>query len=200
MISTRRAGRCNAAWQAVFLALALALAAPAGQAAELEGVRLPDRLDFAGVALKLNGIGLRTFSLLRIGVYVGGLYLEQPSHDGEAILNSPQTKVLVLHFIRDASADRVRDAWREGFATDCVAPCHLRTGEVDRILAAVPDLHKGDVVVLAYTPDYVSVTVNGIEYGRTSDRPLMRVLLATFIGPHPPTERLKRELLGGPHE
>lgn len=188
--------RCRAAAVAL-AAMSLFMIAHPASAAELEGVRMPDTIEVEGTKLHLNGIGLRTFSLFEVQVYIAGLYLTHPSRDSEAILDSPDIKVLDVHFIHDASADRVRDAWQEGFDSDCVAPCHLPPDDLAKFLATVPALRKGDISRLIYTKDWVSISVNGKELGRVTNPAFRRVLLATFIGKHPPTERLKRELLAG---
>lgn len=191
-------------WRANGLAacvlLGLCMAAPAARAAELEGVRMPDSIEVSGKHLVMNGIGLRTFSFLKLGIYVAALYLEQRSHDARAIMDSPGTKVIDIHFIHDADAERVRTAWREGFDQDCSDACHLPRADVEAFLAAVPDLHQGDICRMLYTQDFVSIAVNGRVLGKVTQPAFMRVLLATFLGPHPPTERLKRELLGGTHD
>ena len=51
---------------------------------ELAGVTLPDTLKAGDRTLKLNGLGLRKKSIVK--VYVGGLYLESPSKDAGAVL------------------------------------------------------------------------------------------------------------------
>ena len=56
------------AFQAVLL-----LFASVAAAAELDGVAMPDMQDVAGYHLVLNGVGLRTYSLLRVHIYVVGL-------------------------------------------------------------------------------------------------------------------------------
>ena len=43
------------------------------QAAELDGVQLPDTLQVDGKTLHLNGFGLRTYSILGIHIYVADL-------------------------------------------------------------------------------------------------------------------------------
>ncbi len=189
----------RAAAVCVLIVLGFLFALPL-RAAELEGVRMPDKIVAAGTNLILNGIGLRTFSLFKVPVYVAGLYLQQPSHDAEAILDSRAVKVIDVHFVHDASAERVRDAWREGFETDCQSPCALPPDQVAKFLATVPALNAGDTSMLVYAPDYVTIAVNGVVLGKVTHPQFMRVLLATFIGPHPPTARLKRELLGLPKE
>ncbi|MFL5199028.1 MAG: chalcone isomerase family protein, partial [Microvirga sp.] len=57
----------------VFRALALLLLAATAQGAELEGVRLDDRVQVDGQALELNGMAVRTRYYFK--VYVAGLYL-----------------------------------------------------------------------------------------------------------------------------
>ena len=182
---------------AAFAALLASSPLP-GFAAKLDGVTLPDSTEVQGVKLHLNGIGLRTFSILKIHVYVAGLYLEHPSHDAQAILDSPEVKVMEIRFVHDASPERVRNAWQEGFDQNCDTPCRVPPEEFAKFLAASPGLHKGDVSTIVYTREAATISVNGKVLGSISDPAFMRVLLATFIGPHPPTERLKRELLALP--
>jgi hypothetical protein len=172
------------------------LATPAGAAATLDGVSLPETATLGATELRLNGIALRTYSWLRIRIYVAGLYLERPSRDAEAILRSPEKKLLVVRFIHDVDAEEARKAWREGFDDNCRAPCRLAPADVARFLAAVPAMRSGDRSTLAFTPAGVSITLNGQTLGMISDPMFARAVLATFIGPHPPTERLKRGLLG----
>jgi hypothetical protein len=50
---------------------------------------------------------------------------------------------------------------------------------------------------LLFTSRGVDVTFNGRPLGDITDRHFAETLLATFIGPVPPTAQLKRELLGG---
>ena len=66
-------------------------------------------------------------------------------------------------------------------------------------MAAHPHLcgRAGDRSTLAFTPAGLSITINGRTVGTISDRIFARAVLSTFIGPDPPTARLKRELLGG---
>lgn len=171
------------------------VAATAG-AAVLDGISLPETGTLGGTELRLNGIALRTYSWLRIHIYVAGLYLEHPTHDAEAILDSPGKKLLVVRFVHDVSAEDARRAWQEGFDGNCHPPCRLAPADVARFLAAVPAMRAGDHSTLAFTPGGVSITLNGQTVGTISNPMFARAVLATFIGPDPPTARLKRELLG----
>jgi hypothetical protein len=165
-------------------------------AAELDGVSMPDTQFVHGRAMPLNGIGLRTYSLFLIHIYVAGLYLEWRSDNAEAILHSPETKLLDIKFLHDVTADQARTAWREGFEGNCKLPCRLDPDEVAQFLAAVPPIRRGDESVLEFTASGVEVTTNGQRTGSITDPHFAQVILATFIGASPPTPRLKRELLG----
>jgi len=89
-----------------------------------------------------------------------------------------------------------RTAWREGFDQNCVAPCRLAPDEVERFLAAVPPMRKGDSFSILFTGDGAEIAANGHPVGHIPNRGFATAVLATFIGPQPPTERLKQELLG----
>jgi hypothetical protein len=176
--------------------LAVALIALSAHAADLDGVSLPDIRTVNGTPLRLNGIGLRTFSILGVHIYVAGLYLEQRSENPDAILQSPGVKLIDMRFLRDVPANDARDAWMDGFNQNCRAPCSLDPLEVHRFLSAVPPVHQGDSAALLFTEGRLQITFNGRLMGDITDRHFATVILTTFIGPVPPTPRLKRELLG----
>jgi hypothetical protein len=169
------------------------------QAEELDGVQLPDTLQVDGKTLHLNGFGLRTYSMLRIHIYVVGLYLEHLSTDAHEIIASPETKLLNIRFEHNVSADKARKAWREGLENNCRAPCRLDPKEVARFLDAVPAMHVDDNYSLLFTQDGVIVRVSGRQIGMISQPRFAEAMLATFLGPAPASLRLKQDLLRG-HE
>ena len=174
----------------------LAVFASVASAATYDDVTVPDRQVVEGTNLLLNGIGLRTASIFNIHVYVAALYVEHPSIDPEAILRSPERKILALHFVHDVEADVARQAWLEGFNRTCQAPCRLPQPELARFLASVRSVHHGDVATFVFGQDGVAVLLNKQPIGKVSDPNFVQVILAMFIGPAPASERLKQELLG----
>lgn len=166
------------------------------QAGELDGVAMPDAIQVAGSQMHLNGIGLRTYSFLGIRVYIAGLYLERRTDNSDAILQSSERKLLSIRFLRDVDAEKGQQAWRDGLRDNCKAPCSLDPKGVERFLAEIPNVHKGDESTLLFTPRGVNITMNGRPIGDIADPHFAQIMLATFIGPSPPTPRLKRELLG----
>lgn len=166
------------------------------RAAELDGIAMPDMQVADGTRMRLNGIGLRTYSVFGIHIYVAGLYLERTNNNPDAILRSSERKLLDIRFLRDVDAEDARRAWQNGFNENCKAPCHLDPHDVERFLASVPSIHAGDETSLFFTPRGVDVKFNGRSMGDIADPHFAETMLATFIGPVPPTPRLKRELLG----
>ncbi len=166
------------------------------RAAELNGISMPDTQLVDGEKLLLNGIGLRTYSVFRIRIYVAGLYLQQRSDDPQTILHSKGAKLLQIHFLRNVTAGEARTAWRNGFENNCQPPCHLSSDDVRQFLAAVPAVHEGDESRLVFTSRGVDVWIDGHLLGRIADPHFAEVILSTFIGPVPPTQQLKRQLLG----
>ena len=183
------------AFHAAFLLFAsMAMAA----AAELGGVAMPDTQAVAGYHLVLNGVGLRTYSILRVHIYVAGLYLDHRSSDADAILNSSRPKLLRFVFVRDVDAGDARKSWREALDRNCPAPCRLPADSVARFLAAIPSVHNGDTNTLLFTDRGLEFFINGRSAGRVADPDFVRVILATFIGPNPTSEEVKAGLLGAP--
>jgi hypothetical protein len=180
----------------LILAAAILATLSVAHAADLDGVSMPEMRMVNGTPVHLNGIGLRTFSVLGIRIYVAGLYLERRSDNPDAILHSPESKLLDIRFLRDVDAEDAREAWKESFEQNCKAPCYLDPRDEQRFLAAVPSVHKGDDSTLLFTSNGVHVTFNGRSMGDIADPHFAELMLTTFIGPVPPTPRLKRELLG----
>jgi Chalcone isomerase-like len=180
----------------LFLAVVIVVTLSVAHAADLEGVSMPDTRVVDGVQMRLNGIGLRTYSVLGIRIYVAGLYLERRSGDPNTIIHSQQRKLLDIRFLRDVGAADAQTAWQESFEQNCKSPCYLDPHDLQRFLTAVPSTHKGDDSTLLFTSEGVHVTFNGRPMGDIPDPQFAELMLATFIGAVPPTPRLKRELLG----
>jgi hypothetical protein len=180
----------------LILAAATLVILSVAHAADLDGVSMPDTRVVNGTQMHLNGIGLRTFSLLGIRIYVAGLYLERRSDNPDAILHSPETKLLDIRFLRDVDAEDARNSWQESFEQNCKTPCYLDPRDIQRFLAAVPSVRKGNDSTLLFTSKGVHITFNGRRIGDIADPHFAELMLATFIGAVPPTPRLRRELLG----
>lgn len=178
-------------------ALAVALLATPASAAELDGVAMPDRLEAAGRELALNGMATRTYSPLRIRVYVAGLYLERPSRDAAGVLASPGAKVVAVHHLRPVGRDEAVAAWDHFLRANCTADCRFPEAAAAGFSAMLEPVARGDTMRLLFAGDTVEVELNGRARGGVRDAGFARLLLATWIGDVPTSEGVRRGLLAG---
>jgi hypothetical protein len=164
-------------------------------AVQLDGVEVSTTLQVGGKTLYLNGYGLRTYSILGIHIYAASLYLEHLSDSADEIIQSPETKLLVVRFERNIVANEAREAWRKGLENNCLAPCHLDPEDLERFLAAVPAMHAGDYFDILFEQNIATVTANGKQIGTIPRRQFAEAVLATFLGPNPASTTLRDELL-----
>lgn len=165
-------------------------------AAERGGVHMPDSTTLDGKRLVLNGLGIREATILKVDVYVAGLYLEHKSSDAGAILRSKQRKVLQMKFVRDVDRSDIVEAWQEGFAKNTPDAKKLAP-KIKQLQGYMRDMAEGQTMTFSYVPGKgVTVRVNGKTMGRITGHDFQAGLYANFIGPHPPNEGLKQGLLG----
>jgi hypothetical protein len=179
------------------MTLCLALAMPA-QAAECGGVRMPDSVTVNGTALTLNGLGIREATVFNVDVYVAGLYLEHRSTSGPAIVQSTETRRLVLHFVRDVSHEEMAEAFQQGFSRNAGGALPTLSARINRLTSWMPELHEGSVVTFTYTAGAgVQVQTGNTVRGTIEGDDFARVFFSIWLGSTPPNAGLKRGLLGG---
>lgn len=169
-------------------------------AATLDGETLPDTYAVDGQTLVLNGLGLRTLTIFRIGAYVAGLYLTRPNHDAQQILASPDPKVLILKYVHGASKQRVENHYRAGEAMNCGnSGCAASdAADFEHLIAVVPAVKPGDTTTFIFSGPHVQVLANDRLIDEFTNPDLAYHLLAGFIGDRPPSQQLRRQLLGLP--
>jgi hypothetical protein len=165
-------------------------------AGKLAGVQMADTVEVDGKQLRLNGMGLREATVLNVNVYVAGLYLENVSSDPRAIVQSNQSKVLVLHFVRDVDRDDIVKAWNTGFKNNATVALSAIRPHIDQLNRWMPAFSKGDTLVFKYDGSGVEVAVNGAVKGTITDQDFARSLFAVWLGSKPPNKGLKTGLLG----
>jgi hypothetical protein len=174
--------------------LALSGLDTAAIAGELAGATLPDTLKPGDTTLKLNGLGLRKKAMFK--VYVGGLYLESPSKDAGAILATDQARAIRMHFLRDLTKAQLVEAFQEGFEANAKDKTGQRAA-FDKLLELVPNVKEGDTLTFAYLPGKgTALQVGNTELGSFAGKGLGDAVFSIFLGPKPPTEDLKKGMLG----
>jgi hypothetical protein len=97
---------------ALFFVFVIAGAGFAGEV-EILGVKFPTEKTIAGKTLKLNGVSyLKKFGFVK--VYAVGLYLENPTKDPKAVIESEQVKYMLTHYLTSkATAKKISEGFIE---------------------------------------------------------------------------------------
>jgi hypothetical protein len=187
------------AWNRWFLSASMVFmtlgAVSSAHGATLAGVSFPDQATVEGKAVVLNGLGLRTATMLKVKVYVIGLYLESRSGDPQAIIASGGNKRIAMHFVHDVSADKLRGGWSEGFEDNTGDVAGIKD-EIAKFNASMRDVKKGDSIVLDLAGDNVDVLINDTRIDSVAGKAFQQAVLAIWLGPKPPNDALKQGILG----
>ena len=180
------------------LGLWILFAIGAASAAEVAGVRLEDRIKVGNTELLLNGAGIRTRIFFK--VYVGALYVVQPTHEANAVINAAAPRRMLLRLLRDLEAEKFSEAMHDGLNANLSAPelaaLAVPLGRLDTVFKAVGRVREGDVLTLDFDNAGLSITLNGESRGRIESDALGRALLRVWLGEHPADSGLKKGLLG----
>jgi hypothetical protein len=182
---------------AVLVVLAVTMLGAAVRAGELAGATLPDTLSAGEKTLKLNGLGLRKKSIVK--VYVGGLYLETSSKDADQILASDQGKAIRMHYLRSLTKKQLVDGFQEGFEANARDKAAQKAA-FDQMLALIPDVKEGDTLTFLYVPGKgTTVQIGNKDLGSFKGKDFADAVFSIWLGPKPPTEDLKKGMLGLTH-
>lgn len=172
------------------------LAVSAASAREVAGVTLPDTAVVEGRTLKLNGAGLRTKVVFK--VYVAGLYVETPTRDAASLVSSDQVKRMHLSILRSLDRSKITEAISEGFEKNSKAQLPGLKARLDRLNAMIPDVEKGDQILLTYVPGKGTVvSAKNAEKGVIEGKDFADALFSVWLGANPVQPDLKKGLLGG---
>ena len=170
-------------------------------AVEIEGIKLPSRVQIgaAGSDLALNGAGVRSRFIFK--VYVAALYLSAPTEDGESILRSDEPRRFVMYLLRDLSAKQINasigDALRETLTPAERRPLDARMARFNAIFETMREVKEGTRITLDYLPALGTVvSVNSEEKDRIPGRDFNQALLRVWLGERPRDPGLRKALLG----
>ena len=184
------------------LTLLLCLMLSSAMAAEVEGVKLADkvRVNDSGPELVLNGAGVRTRVVFK--VYVAALYLAQTRNTPAAILSDAGPKRVALHLMREVTAEQLFGALGDGLKNnhtpEQLAKLEPQVKQLESIFTNVKVVKSGDVVLLDYAAGGgTRVLVNGDAKGAITGDEFFTALLRVWLGDKPAEDSLKKAMLGG---
>lgn len=168
--------------------------------AEIEGVKLADKVQLGASELTLNGAGVRTRVFFK--VYVGALYLQKKAGSTDAVLGDAGAKRIAMHMLRDLDTEQLFSALNDGLKKnhepDQLARLEPQVKQLEGIFNAVKAAKKGDVILLDYLPGAgTRVTVRGDDKGTIAGEDFNRALLRIWLGEQPADAALKKAMLGG---
>ncbi|HPF14363.1 MAG TPA: chalcone isomerase family protein [Planctomycetota bacterium] len=150
----------------------------------------------AGKQLKLNGSALCEWGVLGFDLYRGALYAERPSKDANALMTVDQTLMVYLYFVRSLSSSQLQDAFR--------ASAHYQVGkesplesQLQTLLGWMRDVKKGDALAFVASPQgALKGFYNGQPLGTIESPDFTKLFVKLYLGNKPPTEALKKGMLG----
>jgi hypothetical protein len=187
----------QASWRSIATVLLAAALTPRAYAGECDGVTMPDEYKLGADTLLLNGLGARLATMLKVRVYVAGLYLKEHVHDPAAIIATDQPRYLELDFVRDVSKKDMTDAWTEGFKKNAGGKMPGLSGDLATLNGAMADLSKGSKLAFAYQPGKgTDVSIDGVSKVVIPGADFASALISIWLG-DPPNKEVKTGLLGG---
>jgi hypothetical protein len=168
----------------------------APHAATLKGVTMADKATVGGKELVLNGMGMRTATVLKVKVYAMGLYLEQKSSDADAIAASAQAKRVVQQYVRDVEKAKVVEGWKGSFGANNSDLSAVKA-QLDTFLSYATAMKAGEKFSIDFVEDRVEVTDrSGKKREPIQGAAFQKALLRVWLGPKPPCAGLKEGILG----
>jgi hypothetical protein len=182
----------NATLCAVVMAVVLALPAAAKEAG---GVQFPETLTVEGKELKLNGAGLRTKVVFK--VYAAGLYLQNPTSSAQQAIESDQVKRVRMSMLRDLEKKAITEAIVSGFKENAGDKLPALQQRLDTFTGAIPDLKKGDELVLTYVPGKgTTIESKAGQKISVEGKDFSDALFSVWLGKNPVDGSLKDGMLG----
>lgn len=183
---------------AATLAGVLYMPAVGVNAREFKGVTFSDTETIGSATVKLVGIGLR--KKLIISVYLGALYLENPTNDAPQVIASDQAKRVVLRFIYNGvGAKDLVNAWNEGFQKNASDKIPSLKEQIATFFGYFTEpVKSGETIVVTYLPGKgTEVAVKNTVKGTIPGKEFMEALFSVWFGKNPPSGDLKKGMLGG---
>jgi hypothetical protein len=171
------------------------IALPALAAKERNGVKMEESVTVDGKTLKLNGMGLRKKFVFK--VYVAGLYLEDTTKDGAAVLAKDQGRRVEMAMLRDLGKDKIVEAINAGFEKNNADKMAALKDRLTKFVAVIPDLKEGQRLSITYLPGKgttvegpggVNFTAEGKDFGDA--------LFSVWFGKFPVDDDLRKGMLG----
>jgi hypothetical protein len=162
----------------------LLLVGGVAQAEKAGGVDMPDSLQVEGRTLALTHMELK--KKLFFNVYVWSLYMEREPTSFQEAVDSNGTKRLHFRFLRTISKDQLIGSFREGLRQNPAMRQDALSQSLEKLLASLHDVGKGDDLVLTYVPGSGLHVSGGASGGvHIPGKPFADALFSSWLDTHP---------------
>lgn len=187
-----RGMKITAPLAAVFIALASL------SAEVIEGVTVPQEKQVAGVALQLNGAGVRTVKLafLPIKAYVATFYTPSLLRSEKEVLATKGPLQFNFTFLHGVGQGQVTEAWNAQFEASVTHQYAGLAADQKKFVGLFGPLKKGEVETVEIVGDETLVYDGGTFKGAIKGRDFQKAFLSMWFGSKPVMPSLKSELLG----
>ena len=166
-------------------------------ALKVKGVNFPETVTINDKSCKLTGVGIRKKFI--INVYLGALYMSQPTQSASEVISSELVKRIYMHFLySEVRADQLVEAWNEGFEKNAGNAVTALKDKINRFNGFFNEpMKKGETMQLTYIPGKgTEVIIKGKVKGVIEGSDFMKALFSIWFGPFPPSKGLKKGMLG----
>lgn len=178
--------------------MVLLVMTPVGAQTKINGIVMPNVVKANGKYLKINGGGVR--EKLFLDLYVGVLYLEEKSSDGDAIIKADKPMAIKMRVISGmVSKDNMEEAIREGFDKSTNGNIAPIKEKIEKLIKSgfASEIVKGDIFDLVYVPGKgTALTKNGKLLVSISGLEFKKALFGIWLCDRPADQNLKKNMLG----
>ncbi|MBT3235552.1 MAG: hypothetical protein HN353_06355 [Bdellovibrionales bacterium] len=155
-----------------------------GFAMTVAGVTIPAISQVGNEKLVLNGVGIRKATWFKVKVYVGALYVAERSNNADSILKSGSAKFLTMQFVRDVSAQKLRNGWSEAFGNALRDDGPLKKQlqpKIEQFNSHMPDIKDGERIELTFHSDRVEFVITKQKPVVIKGKHFSRALLSVWF-------------------
>lgn len=167
-------------------------------AAEVDGVKLKDKMLCGGVELPLVAAGLRDATIFNIRVYVLAMYAPAvvTSLKDPGIEKRPMC--FEVHYLRDVEKKKVDEAWEFQFKESSMYAYPKMKDDIKLLQKYFGEIEKNKGVHLfELLEDTTKVYETGTYKGEIPGKEFSKNFISLFYGDNPPTKDLREALMKG---
>ena len=183
----------------LLLAVALSLLCQGlATAKEIEGVKVPGKVQVDGKTLTLQGAGVRSVSFLGlpVKVYVGAFYSPQAVTSLDNAVAAPKPMQFDFTFLRSVGQNDVTKAWNSQFAASNTYTYPGFEQDLAKFVAAFGPLNNGDVESVRLLDGETQVFDKGQLRATIPGQNFQKAFLSLWLGTKPVTPELKKAFMG----